>query len=53
MNKERVLFISDHNSARSQMAEALLNLLGREHFEAASATFDLPSIHLLVIEVSR
>lgn len=30
----KVLFVCVHNSARSQMAEAFLNKIGREHFEA-------------------
>jgi len=53
MNKVRVLFICDHNSARSKMAQALLNLLGSEHFEAESAGFELRPVNPLVIEVMR
>lgn len=33
----RVLFICEHNSARSQMAEAMLRAWGGGHFEAQSA----------------
>ncbi|MBI4813237.1 MAG: arsenate reductase ArsC [Methanobacterium sp.] len=35
--RERVLFLCNHNSARSQMAEGLLISLYGEHYEAYSA----------------
>ena len=49
----RVLFICVHNSARSQMAEAFLNLAGGDRFEAESAGLEPGKINPLVVEVMR
>ena len=48
----RVLFLSDSNSARTQMAEALLRSLGGNRYEAHSAGLDEPApLHPLAIQV--
>jgi arsenate reductase len=51
--KKKVLFICVHNSARSQMAEAWLNLLCPDHFEAHSAGLKPGVLNPLAIEVMR
>lgn len=53
MNPIRVLFICQHNSARSQMAEAFLNHYGRGRFTALSAGLEPTEINPLVIEAMR
>jgi arsenate reductase len=50
MPKHRVLFICVHNSARSQMAAALLNKSCGEFFEAESAGLEPGTVNPLVIE---
>lgn len=49
--KKKVLFICVHNSARSQMAAALLNKMCGKFFEAQSAGLEPGTINPLVIEV--
>lgn len=49
MTQKRVLFICDHNSARSQMAEALLQAVGGERYEAVSAGFEPGKLNPLAV----
>ena len=49
MSKAKVLFVCIHNSARSQMAEAWLNTLFGEHYEALSAGIEPGILNPLVV----
>jgi arsenate reductase len=51
LNPTRVLFLCTGNSARSQMAEALLREKAGEHFDAFSAGLEPTQVHPLAIEV--
>ncbi len=51
MEKIKVLFVCIHNSARSQMAEALLNHLAGDKFEASSAGLEKGNLNPLAIKV--
>ncbi|HEV3244107.1 MAG TPA: arsenate reductase ArsC [Chthoniobacterales bacterium] len=51
--KKKVLFICVHNSARSQMAAALLNQRCGEFFEAQSAGLEPGTLNPLAVEVLR
>lgn len=53
MQRYKVLFICVHNSARSQMAEAWLNYLYGDRFEAQSAGFEPGNLNLLAVEAMR
>ena len=46
-----VLFVCEHNSARSQMAEAFLKRLGGEEFAVESCGLEAGVVNPLVIEV--
>jgi arsenate reductase len=48
-DRERVLFVCTHNSARSQMAEALLRHRSDGRYEAASAGTEPSRVHPLAI----
>jgi arsenate reductase len=53
MAKRRVIFICTHNSARSQMAEAMLREFGGETFEAFSAGTEAAGIRPETIQVMK
>ena len=50
---KKVLFVCIHNSARSQMAEALLNKYGHGEFEAFSGGLEPGVLNPLVVEVLK
>jgi len=51
--KQKVLFICVHNSARSQMAEAFLNLACPDYFEAHSAGLEPGTLNPLAVETMK
>ena len=51
--KKKVLFVCIHNSARSQMAEAFLNQICGEKFEAHSAGLEPGQLNPIVVEAMR
>jgi arsenate reductase len=53
MEKTKVLFVCVHNAARSQMAEAFLNSLAGDAFEAQSAGLELGMLNPLAVEVMK
>lgn len=50
MNKIKVLFVCVHNSARSQMAEAILSQLAGDKFEVESAGLEPGTLNPIVVE---
>jgi len=50
MEKQKVLFVCIHNSARSQMAEAFLNQMCGEQFEALSAGIEPGKLNPIVVD---
>ncbi|UNC92227.1 arsenate reductase ArsC [Candidatus Contubernalis alkaliaceticus] len=53
MKKKKILFVCIHNSARSQMAEAFVELLAGDRFEAHSAGLEPGNLNPLVVEVMK
>lgn len=53
MDKIKVLFVCVRNSARSQMAEAFLNNLASDRFEAQSAGLEPGKLNPQVVEVMQ
>jgi arsenate reductase len=51
--KKRVLFVCIQNSARSQMAEAIMNQMCSDEYEAHSAGLEPGSLNPLAVEVMR
>lgn len=53
MAKLNILFVCIHNSARSQMAEAFLNSLCGDRFEAKSGGIEVGKLNAVVVEAMR
>ena len=53
MDKERVLFVCVHNSARSQMGEAFLKQMAGDKFEVESAGLDPGTLNPIVVEAMK
>ncbi len=50
-DRQRVIFVCTHNSARSQMAEGMLRTWGADHFEAFSAGTEATTVRPEAIAV--
>ena len=53
MDKIKVLFVCIHNSARSQMAEAFLKMIGGDRFEVESAGLEPGKLNPIVVEAMK
>lgn len=53
MNKKRVLFICVHNSARSQMAEAMLKKAAGDRFDVESAGLEPGTLNSLAVAAMK
>jgi arsenate reductase (thioredoxin) len=53
LDKKRILFVCIHNSARSQMAEAILKSLAGDRFEVMSAGLEPGALNPLVVKVMK
>jgi arsenate reductase len=53
MSKAKVLFVCVHNSARSQMAEAFLNRIAGDKFEAESAGLEPGTLNPIVVDAMK
>ncbi len=53
MDKQKVLFVCVHNSARSQMAEAFLKQMAGDRFEVESAGLEPGKLNPMVVEVMK
>jgi arsenate reductase len=51
--KKKVLFVCIHNSARSQMAEAFLNQICPDQFEAQSAGIEPGKLNPIVVQAMK
>jgi len=53
MEKQKVIFVCIHNSARSQMAEAYVNEFAGEKFDAYSAGLEPGTLNSFVVEAMK
>ncbi len=51
--KKKVLFICTHNSARSQMAEALLTSIAGDKYQVSSAGTEPGRVHPMAVQVMK